>query len=295
MTDQLKNGVSGVQEKAQDATKGTPVSGVQEKIKAGTDSVLSTVDTWGGWVAGKGKSVVDGIFPPEKRAAFLAKLQDFMLRNPKLSAFLGMNLALTGIPLGLFVLFSLSVFIFALVVALVVGLLAAVLFTLFMVGVALIVVFPTVMFTTGAACFLFLWGLGGYYILKWANGEGGGESKQAPEGQAIGDQLNSLTGGRLGGLMEGARSQNAKKGIEGYNDRYTKPANQDSKGEKGSTASTTGSDAQKHVGDALSNTTNAAGGVHKTATNASDTVSNANTGVAYAKGGLKGTTGLPIP
>lgn len=85
MTDSVKNGVSGVQEKAQEATKGTPVSGVQEKIKTGTDSVLSAVDSWGGWVAGKGKSIIDGIFPPEKRAAFLAKLQDFMLRNPKLS------------------------------------------------------------------------------------------------------------------------------------------------------------------------------------------------------------------
>lgn len=206
-----------------------------------------------------------------------------------------MNLALTGIPLGLFVLFSLSVFIFSLVVALVIGLLAAILFTLFMVGVALIIVFPTIMFTTGAACFLFLWGLGGYYILKWANGEGGGESKQAPEGQAIGDRLNSLTGGRLGGFMEGARSQNAKKGIEGYNDRYTKPSDQESKDEKGSTGSTTGSDAQKHVGAITSNTTKATDGVHKKATDATNAVSNANTGVAYAKGGLKGTTGLPIP
>lgn len=85
MTDQLKNATSGVQEKGQEVTKGTPISGVQGKIKNATDTTLGFVDRWGGAIAAKGKNIVDGIFPPEKRAAFLAKLQEFMLRNPKLS------------------------------------------------------------------------------------------------------------------------------------------------------------------------------------------------------------------
>ncbi|KAI5364893.1 hypothetical protein Slin15195_G044310 [Septoria linicola] len=274
MADQLKNASSGVQEKASATTKGTPVNGIQKKAEAGTDRVLSTLDGLAGKVFAKGKSVIDGIFPPEKRAAFIARLQDFMSRNPKLSAFLGMNLALTGIPLGLFILFSLSVFIFALVVALIVGLLAAVLFTVFMVSIALFFVLPTVMFTTGAACFLFLWGLGGYYILKWANGDRGSGGGQASGNDTIGHRLNNLTGGRLGGFIESVDSQNTKQDISGYNDQHTKPV----KSEAGPDSTT-----NRSVED-----------VTTKATDAPDTVTNTATPVAYAKGGLKGSTGVGL-
>jgi hypothetical protein len=85
MADQAKTAVSNVQEHGQNATDGTPVSGVQEKVKGATDGLLSKIDAISGWVYAKGTSIIDSIFPPEKRAAFLAKLQDFMLRNPKLS------------------------------------------------------------------------------------------------------------------------------------------------------------------------------------------------------------------
>jgi hypothetical protein len=69
-----------------------------------------------------------------------------------------------------------------------------------MVGLALLIVLPTIFFTTFAASFLFLWGLGGYYILKYF-----GEPGTAPSGQAIGDRLNAMTGGRLDFFMKGAR------------------------------------------------------------------------------------------
>lgn len=103
----------------------------------------------------------------------------------------------------LFILFSLTVFIFSLVVALLVGLLVAVGFTLFMIVVALVILFPTVFFTSLAACFFFLWGMGGYYLLKWFNK---GETP-AIEGEAIGDKINALTGGRLDFIMGGARKE----------------------------------------------------------------------------------------
>lgn len=109
----------------------------------------------------------------------------------------------------MFAVFTLTIFVFSLIVALLVGVLAALLFTAFMVGVALLVILPTVFLTTMAASFVFLWGLGGYYILKWFN-KGG----QAPEGKAIGDKLNSLTGGRLDFLMDGARTMQSK--AQGY-------------------------------------------------------------------------------
>lgn len=127
-----------------------------------------------------------------------------LMRTPQ--AFLLSNIALTGLPLIMFGVFTITVFVFSLVAALLIGVLTALLFTVFMVGVALLVVLPTVFITTMGATFLFLWGLGGYYILKWFNE---GESP-APEGSAIGDTLNNLTGGRMSFLMDGARKKKAQ-------------------------------------------------------------------------------------
>lgn len=128
-----------------------------------------------------------------------------------------MNVALTGVPLGLFILFSITVFIFALIVGLLLGLLAAVAFTLFCVGVALTIVLPTIFFTTAAATFLFLWGLGGYYLLQWLNsasddGEGGEGEKGQGGGKTVGDYINDYTGGYLTGFMESAKADQAIKG-----------------------------------------------------------------------------------
>lgn len=212
-----------------------------------------------------------------------------------------MNLLLTGIPLGLFILFSISVFIFALVVALIIALLGAVLFTVFCVGVALLIVLPTIMFTTFAATFLFLWGLGGYHLLRWANGDKNNDSGgQAPEGSAIGDKLNSLTGGKLTGFMENARGQNAKKVIEGSDDRFKKSNETAKKSKDGEdekpTASTTGSNAKtnQHVGASTARANDATKNVERTAANAGGTVSNASKPVSLAKGGTSGVSGLSL-
>jgi len=192
-----------------------------------------------------------------------------------------MNFALTGIPLGLFILFSLTVFIFSLVVGLVLGLLAAVLFTLGAVGFALVFVLPTIFFTTMTACFLFLWGLGGYYILRWANGEDG--DKPAAEGQSIGDRLNGLTGGRLTGFMSAAKDERSKGDISGYNDKHTKPNHEAGKPQQNGSAH---KDAPPHkqVSDSASKATKATGveSVHNSTANVTGTV----------KGGASGATGL---
>ncbi|KAF2261085.1 hypothetical protein CC78DRAFT_570814 [Lojkania enalia] len=145
--------------------------------------------------------ILNKILPPEKRAEIVTKLQQFAVNNPKLAAFITTQIVLTGLPLLLFLTFSLTVFLFSLIAALLIGLVAALLFTVFMVGVALVIVLPTVFMTTFAASFIFLWGLGGYYLLKWFN-EG---DAPAPEGTAIGDRLNTWTGGRMGWLVDGAK------------------------------------------------------------------------------------------
>lgn len=194
-----------------------------------------------------------------------------------------MNIALTGIPLGLFILFSIVVFITALVVALVVALLAAVIFTLFCVGTALIIVFPAVLFTTGAACFLFLWGLGGYYILKWANGAESKEGQQAAEGSSIGDSLNRLTGGKLDGFMEGARAQNAKKEISGYSDRFTKPQDQP-EGQETKTTQNGAPESEKQVGEDNDQQTSTESGTSNSTADANTTVKPAGSSIGAAIG-----------
>jgi hypothetical protein len=59
--------------------------GAQDKVQGATSGILGSIEGWGNWIAAKGKDMLDKVFPPEKRAAFLSKLQAFMLKNPKLS------------------------------------------------------------------------------------------------------------------------------------------------------------------------------------------------------------------
>jgi hypothetical protein len=50
------------------------MAGVYDAVKSFSDGFLA-----------KGQSVIDSLFPPEKRAEVLAKLQAFAVNNPKLS------------------------------------------------------------------------------------------------------------------------------------------------------------------------------------------------------------------
>lgn len=140
---------------------------------------------------------------------------------------------MSGPPLILFGLFSLTILVFAIVVALVVGLLVAVAFTLFAVGTALLVLFPTVFFTTLAATFVFLWGLGGFYLIKWFNK---GDTPAAP-GTSIGDRLNSLTGGRMDFVMDNARKTEDEGKLKEYEKKHgTGPTDKMSEGAPNATA-----------------------------------------------------------
>ncbi|KAF2254032.1 hypothetical protein BU26DRAFT_516282 [Trematosphaeria pertusa] len=247
--------------------------------------ILSSLTGMLGNVGGMLKGALDRIFPPETRAEVLAKLQQFAVNNPKLAAFLTTQIALTGIPLLLFLTFSLTVFLFSLITALLIGLVAALLFTVFMVGVALLVVLPTIFMTTFAASFLFLWGLGGYYLLKWFN-EG---EAPAPEGTVIGDKLNSWTGGRMSWLTDGARKKQDDRatGV----DQTPKTHGSDNDHVNGSTNGHTSggaSDIAKHAETAKDTATKQADGVQKRAGKGTDT---AKTTGGTAKGAVGGATG----
>ncbi|KAF2676760.1 hypothetical protein K458DRAFT_447343 [Lentithecium fluviatile CBS 122367] len=254
-------------------------------------AILNSIQGIAGKLQGTFQSVLDRIFPPEQRAEMLGKLQAFAINNPKLAAFLTAQIAFTGLPLLLFFTFSLTVFLFSLIAALLIGIVAALLFTVFMVGVALVVVLPTVFLTTFTASFFYLWGMGGYYLLKWFN-EG---DAPAPQGSAIGDKINNLTGGRMSWLMEGARKKQDDRhtGVDqtpkvhgsesngkyekpksnGHTDEATEQAKQAANQAETAKISATEQvdSAQKRVGNTTGGATNAAG---------------------MAKGALGGATGV---
>lgn len=86
-----------------------------------------------------------------------------------MQSFIGSQIALTGFPLGLFMVMTISVVIVAILAGLIIGLLGAVLFIVFAVGFALIILLPTLFIAASIATFIWLWGMGAYYIVKKFN------------------------------------------------------------------------------------------------------------------------------
>ena len=132
---------------------------------------------------------------------------------------------------------------------------------------------------------------GGYYILKWANGKGGGEDggKGMLSSGSIGDSLNNFSGGRLTGFMDAAKDERAKGDISGFSDKHTKPAppapKEKQEPKEKAEGQPNGAAKKQNVGSgATSQTSKAteAAGVQKTGANATGTV----------KGGVGGATGL---
>jgi Promethin len=157
MADQVGNAAGGISSQAGGAT-GLPLGGLTGALQGGVNNLVNT-----------GKGFLDKWFPPEKREELKNKLVKFATERPQLAAFLLSQIALSGIPLALFVLMSITVLIFALLAGIIVGVLGAVLFTVVCLGLALIILLPTLFMTTFAGVFIFLWGLGAYYIVKWFN------------------------------------------------------------------------------------------------------------------------------
>ena len=138
-----------------------------------------------------------------------------MLTTPQ--SFIASQIALTGFPLGLFIVMTITVVIFALLAGLIIGLVGAVLFIVVCVGFALIILLPTLFLTTAAATFIWLWGIGGYYILKKFNKKEipgiHTEMKGGPGG--LKEQLGALTGeGGPQGDPSGGEKQNSSEAKE---------------------------------------------------------------------------------
>ncbi|KAF1823043.1 uncharacterized protein K489DRAFT_370634 [Dissoconium aciculare CBS 342.82] len=186
---------------------------IGEQVQGYANRARDTAGHLSNQAAETGRNVLDRVSTPEQREALVNKARNFINAHPKVSALLGLNLVFTGIPLLLFILFSITTLVTSVVVALVVALSIAITFTLFSIGVALLVLLPVIFFTTASACILFFWGLAGYFVLRWATSEKSMEDGQG--GRTIGERINNLTGGRLDQFV--GRAQDAKREIEGQN------------------------------------------------------------------------------
>ena len=98
--------------------------------------------------------------------------------------------------MGLFIIMTITVVVFSIIVALLLAVLAAVLFSVACVGFALIILLPTLFITTAAASFIWLWGMGAYYLLKWFNKKEIPGIHKPMENGGIGNELglDTLTG-----------------------------------------------------------------------------------------------------
>ncbi|KAF3053361.1 hypothetical protein E8E11_011640 [Didymella keratinophila] len=169
--------------------------------------VIRTAQDVAGNVGARIEHTTNRLLPPKQRERALENLRAFSGRNPKTASFLAAQTALAGLPILLFFAFAAATLVISLVTCVVLGVIAAFVFTLFVTGFALLFVVPVAFIGSCTASVAFVWGLIGYLVLQQING---GETPVQP-GTQVGDTLNVLTGGRLRDLVDRADSDPQQK------------------------------------------------------------------------------------
>ncbi|KAF9695161.1 hypothetical protein EKO04_006900 [Ascochyta lentis] len=156
------------------------------------------------------------LLPPKQRERALENLRAFSLRNPKLASFLAAQTALAGLPILVFLAFTIATLVVSLVACIFIGAIIALLSTLFITGFALLFAVPIVFVGSCTASITFLWGLAAYLVLQRING---GETPVQP-GSKVGDALDELTGRRLRDLVDraDADAQQARLAVDSSQD-----------------------------------------------------------------------------
>jgi hypothetical protein len=110
---------------------------------------------------------VDKVLPPPKRAAARSRVEAFAHERPLLASFVFSHLVFSGIPLLLFTLQAVSILLFSLGTALVVGVFCALGFTAVCVGIASLFLVPVLLVTGFLGFAAWCWAWMGWYILRW--------------------------------------------------------------------------------------------------------------------------------
>ncbi|KAF5555463.1 kinase [Fusarium phyllophilum] len=124
-----------------------------------TNSYSETArDNASGFIA-YARSSVDRVVPPNSRQKAYDNTASFASSRPILFSFIVSQLLLSFLPLLIFLTFSLSTIVFAL------G--AAIVFALFWIGVALLVLVPALLVTSSIAVLVWGWAIGSFIIARW--------------------------------------------------------------------------------------------------------------------------------
>lgn len=195
------------------------------------ETVLSTIQPLLLSALDKAHATLDRVLPPSRRSALQSRLTTFATSRPHLATFLLSQFIFCVVPLLLFLLSAFGILVASLVTVLVAGVLGAVLFTGFCVGVGfLFVVLPVLVVAAGSGIAAWFWGWGGYYALWWVGvvgwdtGEeagklstGGGDRVSGDDAGKGGEQQEKKDGEKVNGVMEKdsqAQSQGEEKGEE---------------------------------------------------------------------------------
>ncbi|CAF3450534.1 hypothetical protein SNK03_002333 [Fusarium graminearum] len=105
------------------------------------------------------RNSVDRVVPPPSRQKAYDDTMAFASSRPVLFSFIVSQLLLSFLPLLMFLTFSLSTILFAL------G--AAIVFALFWIGVALLVLVPALLVTSSIAVLVWGWAVGSFVVARW--------------------------------------------------------------------------------------------------------------------------------
>ena len=139
---------------------GLPLSSLTGAVQDRTINLLNS-----------GKAYGNHYFPPSKREEVQQQVTTFAQSRPKVAGFLLAHLLLSGTPLLVFAAFSTTVLVSSLLMGVVVGVLAALSVTGFAVGLALLILLPTLFVTIFAGIVLFVWGVIAWYVYAWFSGK----------------------------------------------------------------------------------------------------------------------------
>jgi hypothetical protein len=137
-------------------TPSTSLGGLPNALRNSANNLLHT-----------GRDTIDRWGPSERtREQVKTNITTFATENPKLAAFVLSQAAFSGIPLVLFCVTAVTTFVFALLTSAIVAVLSALLFTTSCLGLALVILLPTLFLTTLAGTTVFLFATGVYCVVR---------------------------------------------------------------------------------------------------------------------------------
>lgn len=107
----------------------------------------------------RAQKLVDSVVSPETRGQFYNNVGTFSHEQPLLASFLFIQLLLSFTPLALFLSFTIG--------TLFLSLISALLFSLFWIGVALLVLIPTLFVTVSLGIVVWVWAVTSFLVARW--------------------------------------------------------------------------------------------------------------------------------